>query len=163
MRSRLSAAVGSAVFLVVAPGGLAGYGPWAITRWHIAARWALGLRGLGALLLLAGAACVLEAFARFVFVGRGTPAPIAPPERLVVTGLYRYVRNPMYLAVLALIVGQALLLGSMGLLEYAAIVALGFEAFVRLYEEPTLRDEFGDEYEAYCRRVGRWVPKRGKA
>jgi protein-S-isoprenylcysteine O-methyltransferase Ste14 len=79
--------------------------------------------------------------------------------RLVVTGLYRHVRNPMYLAVLAIVIGQALLLGSAGTLVYAAGLALGFHLFVVLYEEPTLRARFGDQYAAYCRQVPRWRPR----
>lgn len=104
---------------------------------------------------------LLHAFARFVVEGIGTPAPVAPTERLVVGGLYRYVRNPMYLAVTATIVGQALLLGEPILLAYAAALLVVFAAFVRWYEEPTLRRQFGAEYEAYRRAVPGWRPRRG--
>ena len=90
--------------------------------------------------------------------GRGTPAPIAPTEHLVVGGPFRWVRNPGYLSVVALLVGQALLFASPAFSVYAAVVALGFHLFVVLYEEPTLRRQFGADYETYCRAVPRWVP-----
>jgi protein-S-isoprenylcysteine O-methyltransferase Ste14 len=103
---------------------------------------------------------LVHAFARFVVEGLGTPAPVAPTRELVVGGLYRYVRNPMYLAVLAAIVGQALLLGRLVLLAYAAVVAAAFVAFVHWYEEPTLAEQFGDRYQAYRRAVPGWWPRR---
>ena len=102
---------------------------------------------------------LLDAFARFVREGRGTPAPVAPTERLVVGGLYRHVRNPMYLAVEAAILGQALLLGRSVLLAYAGVIGVAFWAFVRLYEEPTLARRYGEEYEAYRRAVPAWWPR----
>jgi protein-S-isoprenylcysteine O-methyltransferase Ste14 len=102
---------------------------------------------------------LLESFARFALQGRGTPAPIAPTRHLVVTGSYTRVRNPIYLAVVSIILGQGLLLGSVALLAYGAILALGFHIFVLAYEEPTLRTTFGDEFEEYCARVPRWVPR----
>jgi protein-S-isoprenylcysteine O-methyltransferase Ste14 len=107
-----------------------------------------------------GVAVLLSAFVRFVAEGVGTPAPVAPTRRLVVGGLYRYVRNPMYLAVAATIVGQALALGQVVLLLYAACFALVVYAFVRLYEEPTLQRQFGDQYETYRRCVPGWWPRR---
>jgi protein-S-isoprenylcysteine O-methyltransferase Ste14 len=96
---------------------------------------------------------------RFVREGRGTPAPVAPTVQLVVGGTFRYVRNPGYVAVVSLLVGQALLFGSGAVLLYALAVAVAFHAFVILYEEPTLRRQFGAEYEAYCRKVPRWLPR----
>jgi protein-S-isoprenylcysteine O-methyltransferase Ste14 len=96
---------------------------------------------------------------RFVVEGFGTPAPIAAPERLVVGGVYRHVRNPMYVAVLAAIVGQALLLGRLGLLLYAATVWLIAAAFVHWCEEPTLTRRFGTDYEAYRCAVPAWWPR----
>ena len=92
--------------------------------------------------------------------GIGTPAPVAPTRHLVVGGLYRWVRTPMYLAVLAVIVGQALVLGQPVLLPYAAAVGVAVAAFVRGYEEPALRDQFGAEYDAYRRSVPGWWPRR---
>jgi protein-S-isoprenylcysteine O-methyltransferase Ste14 len=156
--SRRMAALGSALFLVAAPGTAAGLVPWLLTDWESDDPW-IGLVLLGALLLAAGAAVVLHAFWRFVWEGIGTPAPVAAPQRLVVGGIYRHVRNPMYVAVLAMILGQALLLGRPVLLAYAALLWLVFASFVRLYEEPTLGDRFGEDYEAYRRAVPAWLPR----
>ena len=153
------------MFLVVAPGVVAGLVPWALTGWRMReplAYW-LPLRVAGFVLLAAGAIVLLEAFARFVAEGLGTPAPVAPTERLVVGGLYRYVRNPMYLAVAATILGQALALGQPILLGYAAAFAGAVAAFVHWYEEPTLRRRFGDEYERYRRAVPAWWPRRARS
>jgi protein-S-isoprenylcysteine O-methyltransferase Ste14 len=155
------AALGSLVFFLLAPGVVAGLVPWWLTGWDVqepSEYWAL-LRVLGAVLLAAGVAVLVHSFVRFVVEGVGTPAPVAPTEKLVVGGLYRYVRNPMYVAVLAAIVGQALLLGRLVLLAYAATVAVAFVTFVRRYEEPTLRRRFGDEYDAYRRAVPAWWPR----
>ena len=110
-------------------------------------------------MIAAGLPVLLDSFGRFAIQGLGTPAPIAPPQHLVVTGLYRYVRNPIYVAVTSLIVGQGLLFGSLRLLEYGLVVWLGFFAFVLLSEEPALRSKFGREYEDYCARVPRWIPR----
>jgi protein-S-isoprenylcysteine O-methyltransferase Ste14 len=154
------AALGSLVFLVIAPGVAAGLVPWLLTDWDAAddVPWPLVLVGL--VLLVAGVAVLLHAFARFVVEGLGTPAPVAPPERLVVGGLYRYVRNPMYLAVGAAIVGQALILGRPVLLLYALAFGAAVWTFVRLYEEPTLARRYGAEYDAYRRAVPGWWPRR---
>jgi protein-S-isoprenylcysteine O-methyltransferase Ste14 len=156
------AAVGSFVFLVLAPGVVAGLVPWWLTGWEVQEPlpyW-LPLRVVGVILLAGGVVALLQAFARFVVEGLGTPAPVAPTERLVVGGLYRYVRNPMYLAVAATIVGQALVLGQLILLPYAAAFAVAVAAFVRWYEEPTLRRRFGEQYEAYRLAVPAWWPRR---
>jgi protein-S-isoprenylcysteine O-methyltransferase Ste14 len=156
---RPAAALGSATFLAFAPGVVAGLVPWLLTGWEVEARLPPAVRIGGAALVVAGAAVLLTAFTRFVLEGAGTPAPIAPTETLVVGGLYRHVRNPMYLAVLACIGGQALLLGSWGLLLYGAGMAAAFVTFVRLYEEPTLADRYGAQYEAYRRAVPGWWPR----
>jgi protein-S-isoprenylcysteine O-methyltransferase Ste14 len=156
------AAIGSLVFLVVAPGVVAGLVPWWLTRWRAReplAYWA-PLRVVGGVLVAAGVLVLLQAFARFVVEGLGTPAPVAAPRRLVVGGLYRYVRNPMYLALTATIVGQALLLGRLELLAYAVAVVAACAAFVRWYEEPTLRRRFGAQYDAYRHAVPAWWPRR---
>ena len=159
---RARAAVGSVVFFALAPGVVAGVVPWWLTGWRARAlpAWWLPLRVIGVVLLVAGAGVLVHAFVRFVVEGLGTPAPVAPTRELVVGGLYRYVRNPMYLAVLAAIVGQALLLGRPVLLAYAAVVAAAFVAFVRWYEEPTLARQFGVRYQAYRRAVPGWWPRR---
>jgi protein-S-isoprenylcysteine O-methyltransferase Ste14 len=154
-----NAILGSAVFLALAPGFVAGVVPGVITGWEVGDHLAPPLPALGACLGLFGIAFLLQAFARFALEGLGTPAPVAPTERLVVGGVYRFVRNPMYLAVLAVIVGQALFFGNAVVAGYGALVALAFVAFVRIYEEPTLRATYGAEYEAYCARVPRWLPR----
>ena len=150
------------MFLVLAPGVVAGLIPWLLTGWEVREplpHW-LPLRIAGVILLAAGTAALLDAFWRFVVEGLGTPAPVAPTEHLVVGGLYRYVRNPMYLAVGATIVGQALLLGQPILLLYAVAFAVVVASFVHWYEEPTLKDQFGEQYEAYQRAVPAWWPRR---
>ena len=155
------AAAGSSAFFVLAPGVVAGLVPWWLTGWRVlqpTSYW-LGLRVTGVAILVAGVAVLVYAFVQFVVEGAGTPAPVAPTDRLVVGGLYRYVRNPMYLAVVAAIVGQALALGQIGLLVYAAVVGVIMGAFVRWYEEPTLRSRFGVAYEAYKRAVPAWWPR----
>ena len=146
------------MFLVVAPGVVAGLIPWWLTGWEAGTTWP-PLQLLGALLLVAGVIVLVDAFVRFVVEGIGTPAPIAPTQRLVVGGLYRHVRNPMYLAVGATIVGQGLLIGRPILLLYAAVFAVVVLAFVRGYEEPTLARQFGAEYEDYRRAVPGWWPR----
>ena len=158
---RSRAAVGSAVFFVVAPGTVIGVVPWLMTGWQVRdplPYWT-PLRVVGAALLVTGVAVAAQAFVRFVVEGLGTPVPVAAPERLVVGGLYRYVRNPMYVALLGAVVGEALLLGQVSLLAYAAVVGLITNLFVRFYEEPALRRRFGDRYEAYRRAVPGWWPR----
>lgn len=158
---RTRAVLGSALFLLVAPGVLAGLIPWWVTGWEFRAA-LLGVeatRIAGALLILIGVPGLVDAFARFALQGRGTPAPVAPPQQLVVTGLYRYVRNPMYVCVLAAILGQALLFGDQRLLLYGALFWLACHAFIVAYEEPTLSRTFGTQYEAYRANVPRWIPR----
>jgi protein-S-isoprenylcysteine O-methyltransferase Ste14 len=158
---RIKAALGSLVFLVLAPGIVAGMMPWLITHWEPlplgdgppALRWA------ALVLIAAGLAVVLDAFARFAWEGLGTPAPIAPTRTLVVSGFYRFVRNPMYVAVIALIFGQAVLFASWAVALYGVAIAAAFYLFVRLYEEPTLRRAYGDEYAAYCAATPGWIPR----
>jgi protein-S-isoprenylcysteine O-methyltransferase Ste14 len=158
---RVFAVLGSAVFLVLAPGIVAGLVPWWISRWQseTLAVWWLPLEILGGMLVAAGTLVLLDSFARFAMKGLGTPAPVFPTRYLVVTGLYRYVRSPMYVAVVAVIVGQSLILANTRVLEYGAVVWLCFHLFVLAYEEPTLRATFGPEYEDFCRGVSRWIPR----
>ena len=146
---------------MAAPGTVAGLVPFWLTGWRVEEPLlrASILRVAGAVMACAGLVSLLDSFGRFVFVGRGTPAPIAPPTRLVVSGQYRHVRNPMYVAVLALVIGQGLILGSGVLLRYAAFLWLLFHLFVVLYEEPRLGARFGESYEVYRRNVGRWWPR----
>jgi len=160
-RARRRAALGSALFLLAAPGVVAGLVPWLLGAWEFETpfRGWIVLRVLGVALIAAGAAALLHSFARFVVEGLGTPAPVAPTRTLVVGGLYRHVRNPMYVAVAALIAGQALLFGQPWLLVYAAAFVAVVASFVRLYEEPTLERSFGAEYEAYRRAVPGWLPR----
>jgi protein-S-isoprenylcysteine O-methyltransferase Ste14 len=155
---RLQAALGSALFLLAAPGVVAGIVPWLLTGWRSTDPPPV-VAALGIALIAAGTGVLVHAFARFVFEGRGTPAPVAPTERLVVGGLYRHVRNPMYVAVGATIVGQALLLGRPWLLAYAAAFWLVVATFVHAYEEPTLSARYGEEYAAYRRAVPGWWPR----
>jgi protein-S-isoprenylcysteine O-methyltransferase Ste14 len=105
-----------------------------------------------------GAAIYFRCAFDFTFAGKGTPAPIDPPKQLVVRGLYRYVRNPMYAGVTLVLLGEALLFGSLSLAEYACAVFLLFSLFVLLYEEPALRHKFGKSYQIYCEKVPRWLP-----
>lgn len=154
------AALGSAVFFVLAPGIVAGFAPWWISGRGMD-RGSLGwpLQSLGVTLIAAGALVLLDSFARFAWQGLGTPAPVFPTLHLVVTGLYRYVRNPMYVAVVAVILGQSLLFGNVRVLGYGAIVWLVFHLFVLAYEEPTLRAKYGNEYQLFCSNVPRWIPR----
>jgi protein-S-isoprenylcysteine O-methyltransferase Ste14 len=158
---RTTAAAGSALFFAIAPGVVAGLVPWWLTGWRVRgplAHWA-PVRVAGVIMLTAGAIVLAQAFVRFVAEGRGTPAPVAPTERLVTGGLYRHVRNPMYGAVVAVITGQALALGQPVLLGYAAAVWITVASFVRWYEEPALARQFGAQYEAYRRSVRAWWPR----
>lgn len=155
---RTAAAAGSSLFFALAPGVVAGVIPWAVTGWDGEPAW-LGWRVGGAVVTACAAAVLIHAFARFVVEGIGTPAPVAPTQHLVVGGLYRWVRNPMYIAVVSAVLGQAGIFGSSALLVYAGALMVVFFSFVRLYEEPALRDRFGAEYEAYRRAVPGWFPR----
>ncbi len=156
--TRGPALVWSAVFLVAAPGTMAGLIPWAISGWRLGGA-PVALEVLGSAMIAAGLWLLLECFARFAWQGRGTPAPIAPTERLIVTGPYRRVRNPMYVAVTAMILGQAALFADLRLLAWGLVFWLTTHAFVVLYEEPTLRRSFPDAAAAYFAAVPRWIPR----
>ena len=158
---RTFSVLGSTVFFLLAPCTVAGFIPWWISRWQFEVRggWWLLLQITGGLLVAASALVLIDSFARFALQGLGTPAPVFPTRHLVVTGLYRYVRNPMYVAVVAAILGHGLLLRNAGVLAYGVLVWLAFHLFVVGYEEPTLRAAFGPEYDAFCRNVSRWIPR----
>ena len=159
---RSAAGVGTAVFFVVGPGLVAGLVPWLISGWQVrepVSPLAIIRMALGGVLLVLAIVVLVRAFARFVMEGRGTPAPVAPPERLVVGGDYRFVRNPMYLAVITAVLGQAMIFGSLGLLVYAVALWVITAAFVRWYEEPVLLRRYGDEYERYRLTVRAWLPR----
>jgi len=158
---RPAAILGSALFFVIAPFTLAGLVPWWITSWEFRAAF-LGTeltRLAGVALIVAGIPGLLDSFARFALQGGGTPAPVAPPQRLVVSGLYRHVRNPIYVSVLAVILGQTLLFGDLRLLALGALLWAAFHFFVVVYEEPTLLRTFGAEYEDFRANVPRWLPR----
>jgi protein-S-isoprenylcysteine O-methyltransferase Ste14 len=158
---RARAIIGSIVFLFVAPGIVAGVIPWAISGYQLEPP-LLGfepLRWIGVALLILGALLLIETFSRFALQGLGTPAPIAPTKTLVVTGSYRFVRNPMYVAVVSLILGQALWFGSVGTLIWGVVVWLTVHAFVLAYEEPTLSSTYGVQYDRYRANVRRWIPR----
>jgi protein-S-isoprenylcysteine O-methyltransferase Ste14 len=151
------AIVGSAVLLVIAPGLVAGLVPWWISRWRLEAGF-FGMplfRFAGGKLIPLVAIGLLDSFLRFAVQGVGTPAPVFPTRHLVVTGLYRYVRNPMYVARVSAILRGGLILGNVTLLEYGGLVWLLFHLFVLLYEEPTLRASFDSEYKLFCTEVPR--------
>jgi protein-S-isoprenylcysteine O-methyltransferase Ste14 len=152
-------ALGTFVFFVAAPGTMAGLVPWLVTGWEGSpAGWdALDL--LAGLVGLVGLAIVVACFVRFVREGRGTPAPIAPTEELVVGGLYRYLRNPMYVGVGLVIAGQCLAFRSLALVVWLALFTVAVTVFVVAYEQPTLRQRYGASYDAYCRRVPAVVPR----
>jgi len=159
--NRLTAVLGSIVFFFVAPFVVAGVLPWLFWKGEMMKPF-LGIeetRLVGLVLMAVGVTVLVDSFARFALQGLGTPAPIAPPRHLVVTGLYRYVRNPMYVAVLAVIFGEAIYFADPRLAAYGVVVWLLFHAFVRLFEEPALNAQFGAAYQAYKANVPRWIPR----
>ncbi len=150
----------TALFTIVVPGTVAGYIPWTMWRGltpiHGVQEWLAS-----ALIALGIAIYLYTAFWGFALIGGGTPAPIAPTKVLVVRGLHRYVRNPMYLGVALAIGGQAWLFHSSHIAIYMVCMLLIAHVFVFLYEEPTLQKQFGDEYTRYRERVPRWIPRIG--
>src|SRR4051812_31674488 len=159
-RARVRAWVGTLVFLLLAPGVVAGLIPAVITggRMPRTSGGTAPATIVAAIMILTGVVVLLGAFIRFARAD-GTPAPPMPTGHLVVVGPYRYVRNPMYLAVLTIILGQALLFRSAAVVLYAGVVLLAVVLFVRGYEEPTLEHEYGDEYREYRRNVRAWIPR----
>jgi protein-S-isoprenylcysteine O-methyltransferase Ste14 len=153
----MALALKNLLFTVFVPGTVAGFLPWLFTRGEPPA--SAAAMALALLLFAAGGAIYFWCLWDFASFGRGTPAPIDAPKKLVVRGLYRYTRNPMYVGVLTVILGWAVLFGAPGLLLYAAVVATCFQLFVVYYEEPQLTRVFGESYREYRARVGRWLPR----
>jgi protein-S-isoprenylcysteine O-methyltransferase Ste14 len=151
--------VGSLLFVVAEPGVMAILIPYLITGGWVGATMPIAVQVVGTVLLVGGLAVLASTVIHFALEGRGTPFPGAPTANLVVGGLYRYVRNPMYLAVIAIILGQAAILGSASLVVYAAILWIIVASFVRFYEEPSLSREYGEQYAAYRRAVRAWWPR----
>lgn len=161
MRSRPMSLLTSALFLVLAPGTVAVYVPWLITRWRsgsVPPNFGF-VRVLACVVAAAAAAVLLDAFWRFAWIGRGSPAPLLPPDTLIVSGFYRFVRNPIYVALFAIILGEAGWLWRWELVAYAVLTLALFHVFVTLYEEPKLESQFGGSYRRYCRHVHRWIPR----
>ena len=148
------------IFTILAPGTVAVLLPYRLAISNGARGGVVlgSLRYIGLLFIAAGALIYFWCAWDFVITGKGTPAPIDPPKELVVRGLYKYVRNPMYFGVRSLVLGQAVWLEALPLFAYAAIVFLSFSAFVLFYEEPALSRKFGDAYKRYCQTVPRWLP-----
>jgi len=153
----MALAVKNLLFTVFVPGTVAGFLPWRFTRGESLSSSA-GI-AIALLLFAAGGAIYFWCLWDFASFGRGTPAPVDAPKRLVVRGLYRYTRNPMYVGVLTVIFGWVVLFGALGLLVYLAFVATCFQLFVVYYEEPHLSRTFGESYQEYLARVGRWLPR----
>ena len=151
-------ALRSLLFFILAPGMVAGVIPLAMLRTGSQIQTSF-FSYFAFPLWLIGVATLLWCFWDFLIKGRGTPAPIDPPKELVVSGLYNYVRNPMYVGVFLIIVGHFLWFGFWSLLIYAAVVFIAFHSFVTFYEEPNLKNRFGATYEDYLRRVPRWIPR----
>ena len=158
LNMRFLLALRAIFFVLLLPGTVAGYVPFRILSAADQVRGPeLSLSSAGAsIVAIAGAVVLLRCVWDFFAKGRGTLAPIDPPRVLVVSGLYRFTRNPMYNGVLALILGEAWLFGSMSLLKYALLVFVLFHLFVVLYEEPALTSQFGESYRVYRRAVPRW-------
>ena len=154
----MAMALKSLLFFILAPGMVAGLIPLALLRTGPQIQTEF-FAYLAFPLWLTGTAMLILCFRDFLIKGRGTPAPIEPPRELVVAGLYNYVRNPMYVGVLLVIIGHFLWFGYWNLLIYAAVVFIAFNTFVSFYEEPNLKTRFGATYEAYLKRVPRWIPR----
>ena len=147
------------LFTLLVPGTVLGAAPLALVTSGWGSRFNLGAaHWIGFALVLPGVAMIVWCFIDFIRRGHGTPAPYDPPRRLVIVGLYRHVRNPQYVGVVLVALGEAILSGRTILFLYAGFLAIGYHLFVRLYEEPTLRRTFGEEYVRYCAVVPRWLP-----
>jgi len=154
-------AIRSVFWAVVFPGVFGFFLPWryfglAQVEWDPVNP----LHVLGLTLMALGTTLLTLCIVDFARAGRGTLSPLDPPTRLVVRRLYRFVRNPMYLSVTLIVIGEVALTRSSGLLTYWVVWFLVVNAFVIGYEEPALREQFGDDYDEYSRSVGRWIPRR---
>ena len=157
--SRLAPLLKTALFTVVVPTTVAGYVPWRLRNGAAIAAGGIE-EGVATALIVIGILIYLHtAFWGFAWTGGGTPAPVAPTKRLVVVGLHRYVRNPMYIGVGLIIGGQAWLFHSRSTAVYLGVFTVFVNLFVLLYEEPTLKRQFGEEYEHYRSSVSRWIPR----
>ena len=161
MRSRAASLALSGLWLVIAPGSVAGLIPWLITGWRSAGDFGDSslVRGFGIVLIAIGSAALIECFVRFAWTGLAAPVPVTPTRRLIVGGFYRHVRNPMYFAVVSVVIGEALWLGQAPLLGYAFLAWTVFHLFVIGYEEPTVRRQFPEDYPLYAQAVPRWIPR----
>jgi len=151
------------VFIVLVPGTVTMLLPWKLLSSERAVERInhIGFQAPGVLAIVFGVALGTRCFWLFAAKGKGTPAPIDPPKHLVTAGPYRRVRNPMYVAIMAILLGEAAYFGSRSLLVYAGVCFIAFSLFVCFYEEPTLRRKFGAAYEEHCREVPRWIPRFG--
>jgi protein-S-isoprenylcysteine O-methyltransferase Ste14 len=156
---RRNVAVSILFVLFGGPGILLLFLPLWITRFRIPAWETRGQILLSAILIAIGLIPALESVGRFIYAGRGTLIPVAPPERLVVSGFYRYVRNPMYVGVMLALAGEAILFWSRGILVEALLAFIGFNLFILLHEEPSLTRRYADEYLRYKTSVPRWLPR----
>jgi protein-S-isoprenylcysteine O-methyltransferase Ste14 len=162
-RSVVSLTLSSLLWTILLPGVVAGYVPWEFFGVRDAVLdLSSPLQLLGLLFIIAGTALLVTGIVEFARSGRGTLSPVDPPKHLVVRGLYRYVRNPMYLSVTAILLGEVMLTRSGALALYWLIWFVVVNAFVIGYEEPTLRVQFGESYEEYLRTVGRWIPRNSR-
>jgi protein-S-isoprenylcysteine O-methyltransferase Ste14 len=150
------------IFMFIAPATVTIYLPYMLLAGRTGTPPLGAVRYVGLLPILIGAGCELWCAWDFAMKGRGTPAPFDPPQELVARGLYAHVRNPMYVGVMLILGGEALLFAARTLLWYAAVVFVCFNLFVLLYEEPTLRRKFGAAYERYCAAVPRWLPRMSR-
>ncbi|HWH96650.1 MAG TPA: isoprenylcysteine carboxylmethyltransferase family protein [Baekduia sp.] len=162
MRSRRAVVAANILFFLAGPGLEAGAGPWllaTVAGGEAGDGWPVALRVLGALLMLAGLAVLLDVFGRFIRDGAGTPSPAAPTARLLAGGSFRHVRHPMYVATATVIVGEALAFAQPVLLVAAAAYLAAMATLARVVEEPRLARRFGASYDAYRRAVPGWIPR----
>ena len=156
----LSLTLRSLLWTILFPGFFAGFLPWQYFGVsEVRMDWTNGLHVVGLILVGSGAALLIACIVEFARRGRGTLSPVDPPKELVVHGLYRYVRNPMYLSVSAIVLGEVMLTKSMPLFVYWVVWFACANLFVMWYEEPYLRRQFGESYARYSREVGRWIPR----